>query len=73
VLLKGVLVYFWLPPVSLQRAGVLEQQAHGPDFEIAVSEARSWEATLEAHRGAINAVRRRLNTIRSGTVGHPFG
>jgi len=68
--LKRGLVYFWVPPLSLQRAGVFKHKTLGTDFAIAVAEARHWNTKLEAYRAAINGVRPRLTTIRPGTVGH---
>jgi hypothetical protein len=54
VWLKGRFVYFWMPPVSLQKAGVFRHTTLGTDFEIAVAIAREWNAKLDAHRGINN-------------------
>jgi integrase len=67
--LKRGLVYFWIPPVSLQRAGVFKHTTLGTDFEIAVAEARNWNTKLQAYRTSINRARPRLTTVRPGTVG----
>jgi hypothetical protein len=67
---KRGLVYFWIPPVSLQRAGVFKHKTLGTDFETAIAEARHWNERLEAYRAAGNGVKPRLTTIRTGTVGH---
>src|SRR5580704_3341760 len=64
------LVYFWIPPVSLQRAGVFKHKTLGTDFETAVAQARDWNTKLDAYRAAVNGVRPRLTTICPGTVGH---
>jgi integrase len=70
VRLKRSLVYFWAPPISLQKAGIFKHKTLGTDFEIAAAEARDRNTKLEAHRVAINGVRSTLTTIESGTVGH---
>jgi integrase len=64
------LVYFWIPPVSLQRAGVFKHKTLGTDFETAVAQARDWNTKLDAYRAAVNGVRPRLTTICPETVGH---
>jgi hypothetical protein len=48
VWLKGRFVYFWMPPVSLQKAGVF-RHATLTDFDIVVTKAREWNAKLDAH------------------------
>jgi integrase len=63
-------VYFWVPPVSLQRAGVFKHKTLGTDFEAAAAEARNWNTQLDAYRAAGVGVRPRLTTILPGTVGH---
>ena len=68
--LKRGLVYFWVPPVSLQKAGVFKHKTLGIDFETAVAEARNWNEKLNAYRAAVNGIRPRLTFIRTGTVGH---
>ncbi len=68
--LKRGLVYFWVPPVSLQKAGVFKHKTLGADFEIAVGKAREWNAKLDAYRVAVNGARPKLTTIDPGTVGH---
>jgi integrase len=70
VRLKRGLVYFWVPPISLQRAGIFKHKTLGTDFEIAVAKARDWNTKLEAYRVATNGVRPTLATVNSGTVGH---
>jgi hypothetical protein len=54
VWLKGRFVYFWMPPVSLQKAGVFRHTTLGTDFDIAAAKAREWNTKLDAHRGANN-------------------
>ncbi len=68
--LKKGLVYFWVPPVSLQRAGVFKHKTLGTDFETAVAEARNCNAKLEAYRAAVYGIKPRLTSIRPETVGH---
>ena len=70
VRLKGGLVYFWVPPISLQKAGIFKHETLGTDFENAVAKARDWNTKLDAFRVAMNGVRPTLTTINSGTVGH---
>jgi integrase len=67
---KRGLVYFWVPPVSLQKAGVFKHKTLGTDFETAVAKASDWNAKLDAYRAAIHGQRPRLTAIRAGTVGH---
>jgi integrase len=72
--LKGVelekgLVYFWTPPVSLQKAGIFQYKTLGIDFTIAVAKAHDWNAKLEAYRRAINGIRPTLATVNPMTVG----
>ena len=73
--LKGVslrrgLAYFWVPPISLQKAGVFKHKTLGTDLEAAVFKARDWNARLEAYRTGISGVRPSLTAIHPGTVGH---
>ncbi len=68
--LKQGLVYFWIPPVSLQKAGVFRHKTLGADFDSAIAQARDWNAKLEAYRVAVDGIRPRLRTIGPGTVGH---
>ena len=56
VRLERGLVYFWVPPISLQKAGIFKHKTLGTDFEIAVGKARDWNAKLEAYRVAMNGV-----------------
>jgi hypothetical protein len=37
VWLKGRFVYFWMPPVSLQKAGMFRHTTLGTDLNIAVA------------------------------------
>lgn len=55
VKLKKELFYFWVPPVSLQKAGIFRYATLGPNFNVAAAKARKWNAKLDAHRGAVNA------------------
>jgi hypothetical protein len=67
---KGQLRYFWIPPVSLQRARIFRHKSLGTDFETAIAKARDWNAKLAAYRVAINGTRPKLTTIEEGTVGY---
>jgi integrase len=55
---KGGLVYFWDPPVSLQKAGVFHHTTLGSDFAAAVAKARDWNTSLDKHRGVVNCIAR---------------
>jgi integrase len=68
--LKRGLVYFWVPPVSLQKAGIFKHKTLGADLENAVAKARDWNAKLEAYRIAISGIKPVLTAIIPGTVGH---
>jgi integrase len=70
VRLKKGLVYFWIPPVSLQKGGAFKHKTLGAVFTIAVAEARDWNTKLAAFRVAMNGVKPTLKTVNSGTVGH---
>ena len=70
VRLKRGLVYFWIPPVSLQKAGIFRHKTLGTDFDRAVAQACDWNAKLEAYRIAVKGVKPRLTTFDLGTVGH---
>jgi integrase len=72
VWLKGRFVYFWVPPVSLQKAGLFRHTTLGTDFDTAVSKARLWNERLDAHRGVINRERLTLGTIIPMTVADLF-
>ena len=68
--LKRGIVYFWIPPVSLQKAGIFKHKALGTDFDSAVAQARDWNTKLEAHCTAVKGVKPRLTTVSTGTVGY---
>ncbi len=68
--LKRGLVYFWIPPASLQKAGIFKHTTLGTNFEVALAEARNWNTKLKTYRTSVNGVRPRLTIIRPGTVGH---
>jgi len=73
--LKGIqqkrgLVYFWTPPVSLQKAGVFQHKTLGTDFVIAVAKAQDLNTRLEAHRRARNGIKPVLATINPMTFGY---
>jgi integrase len=66
---KPGVVYFWVPPVSLQKAGIFKYKTLGTDFKIAADKARDWNAKLEAYRVSVNGVRPTLTSVDPGTVG----
>ncbi len=73
--LKGVqlnngFVYFWTPPVSLQKAGIFKHKTLGTDFETSVAKARDWNCKLEAYRLAVNGTKPMLKSIEPMTVGY---
>src|SRR5437868_9119624 len=70
VSLKRGLVYFWIPPVSLQRATIFKHKTLGMDFDNAVAQACEWNAKLEAYRNAVKGIKPTLTTIGPGTVAH---
>lgn len=70
VQLKRGFVYFWTPPVSLQKAGIFQHMTLGTDYVIAVAKAHDWNAKLEAHRLARNGIKPKLTTINPMTVGY---
>lgn len=69
VQLNGVPVYFWTPPVSLQKQRIFKHKSLGTDFATAVVQANDWNARLEAYRLAHNSIRAELINIKPGTVG----
>ena len=66
---RGV-VYFWVPPLSLQRVGAFKHKTLGTDFGSAIAKAQDWNAELQAYRLAVNGAKPMLRAISSGTVGH---
>jgi integrase len=66
--LKKGRMYFWVPPVSLQKMGIFRHKTLGIDFDLALSKARDWSAKLDAYRAAVNGVRPTLTTIIPGSV-----
>jgi integrase len=72
VKLKRGFVYFWVPPVSLQKDGIFHHTTLGTDFHAAVAMARSWNAKLDAHRGASICTKVTLGPIKPRTVAYLF-
>jgi hypothetical protein len=70
VQLKRGFVYFWTPPVSLQKAGIFQHKTLGIDFATAVARAHDWNEKLEAHRRARTEKKPTLTTINPMTVGY---
>jgi integrase len=72
VWLKGRFLYFWVPPVSLQKVGLFRHTTLGADFDAAVLKARVWNERLDAYRGAIKRERPTLGIIIPMTVADLF-
>jgi hypothetical protein len=70
VQLKRGLVYFWVPPVSLQKAGIFHHKTLGMDFDIAATRAHHWNAKLKAHRLSVNGVKSTLSVINLFSVAY---
>jgi integrase len=67
--LKRGFVYFWTPPISLQKAGVFQHKTLGTDFGVAVAKAHDLNSKLETYRRARNGIKPVLATIIPMTVG----
>jgi integrase len=72
VRVKGRLVYFWGPPVSLQKRGIFQNKTLGTDFDIAAAKAREWNVKLDAHRGIAGPAPPALGQIMPKTVADLF-
>jgi hypothetical protein len=72
VWLKGRFVYFWMPPVSLQKAGVFRHTTLGTDLPVALTKASEWNARLDAHRGANHFTKPTFGPVIPMTVGDIF-
>jgi len=70
VWLKKGLMYFWTPPVSLQKLGIFKHKTLAPDYETAVEKARDWNFRLEAYRVAVKGIKPTLGTIKPMSVGY---
>ena len=73
--LKGVqlpkaFVYFWVPPVTLQKAGVFHYTTLGSDFGNAVAEARRLNAKLNDYRGGLRQFKPKLANVGPLTVAY---
>jgi len=72
VQLKRGFVYFWIPPVSLQKAGVFHHTTLGTDFSTAVAKAKEWNTKLDLHRGTVRRAKPTLGSITPMTVADLF-
>jgi hypothetical protein len=72
VWLKGRFVYFWVPPVSLQRAGIFRHTTLSTDFDAAVAKARALNERLDSHRDEKTPARPTLGPIIPMTVADLF-
>ena len=70
VQLKRGFIYFWVPPLSLQRAGLFKYETLGADFPAAVIKAKDWNGKLAKHRGALIVKKPPLDTVGPMTVGY---
>jgi integrase len=72
VQLKRGFVYFWVPPVSLQKDGTFHYATLGTDFPTAVAMAQEWNAKLDVHRGVSIRTKVALGVIKPMTVAYLF-
>jgi hypothetical protein len=72
VQLKRRFVYFWDPPVSLQRRKVFRFTTLGTDFDVAVDKAKQLNSKLDAYRAAVRGTKPVLLTITPMTVAYLF-
>jgi integrase len=73
--LKGVqlrreFVYFWTPPVSLQKARIFRYKTLGTDLTIAIDKAREWNDKLDAYRSPTRYQKPQLANIKPMSVGY---
>src|SRR5450631_2627525 len=71
---KGVrldrgLVYFWVPPIPLQKARIFRHTTLGTDFGRAIAKACELNSKLGSYRGDSAGIKRTLTLIRPMTVG----
>jgi integrase len=66
---NGRLVYFWVPPASLQKRRVFKHKTLGTNFEAAIIQAKHWNEKLKAYRASVNEIKPALSSIKPGTVG----
>jgi hypothetical protein len=72
VQLKRGFVYFWVPPVSLQKAGAFQHTTLSIDFAAAIAMARDWNAKPDVHRGVLIRTKPTPGPIRPMTVADLF-
>ena len=70
VQLKRGFVYFWTPPISLQKAGIFKFKTLGTDLQAAVAKAHDWNAKLQSYRLVTHGIKPTLTTIKPMTVGY---
>jgi integrase len=68
VRLKRGIIYFWTPPVALQKLGIFRHKTLGLDCVTAIAKARDWNFKVDAYRVSINGIKPRLTTTHPGTV-----
>ena len=72
VQLKSCFVYFWTPPISLQKRRIFRFTTLGTDFAVAVAKARALNSELEIYRNAASPSKPILYTITPMTVAYLF-
>jgi integrase len=72
VRLERGLVYFWQPPLALQKSGSFHQTTLGTHFGQAIAKACELNMELASYGFISNMRRRGLNTVRPSTVGCLF-
>ncbi len=70
VQLKRGFIYFWVPPLSLQKEGLFKYETLGADYATAVAKAHELNTKLAEHRGVSNIKKASLNKINPMTVAH---
>jgi hypothetical protein len=70
VQLKKGFIYFWVPPVSLQKAGLFKYETLGADFYAAAAKAQELNAKLASHRGTVNRKKPTLSKITPMTMAY---
>lgn len=70
VQLPNAFVYFWVPPISLQKAGVFHYTTLGSDFTSAIAKANALNKDLDSYRGVTRPIKPKLTTVGPATVGY---
>jgi integrase len=70
VQLPNAFVYFWVPTLSLQKAGIFRYSTLGSDFECAVTKARALNEKLDMYRGGLKTPKMKLTNVAPTTFGY---